>query len=67
MRGVERHQFGAAAGLRPHFDQIAGAEIVDRDDGAESFAGAVDGRKADQIGMIELVRSSVGGSRSRGT
>ena len=53
---IERHQLGIAAGARPHFEQIAGAEIVDRDHGAELFAGAIDGGKPDQIGVIKFVR-----------
>src|SRR5271169_387314 len=56
VRGVERHQFGIAAGLGAYLDQIAGAEIMDGDDGTEIAAALVDHREADQIGVIELVR-----------
>ena len=48
-------QFGLAAAVGAHLDQIAGAEIVDGEHGAELFAGAIDNRKPDQIGVIELV------------
>src|ERR1700733_1977182 len=53
---VERQQFRFVAGFRVHFDQIAGAEIVDGDDGAEFLPGAVDDGQPDEIGMIEFVR-----------
>ena len=52
---IERHQFRIAAGVGPHLDQIAGAEIVDRDHRAERFAGAVDDSKANQVGVVKLV------------
>ena len=42
-RFVERQQFASCSpSVAPHLDQIAGAEIMDRDDGAELLAGAVD-------------------------
>src|SRR5580693_295953 len=52
---IERDQFGLAAGRKPHLDQIASAEIMHGENGAERFAGLVDDRKPDQIGVIELV------------
>ena len=52
---IERHQFGFAAGAWTHLYQIAGAEIMDGHDGAERGAGAIDDRKADQVGVVELV------------
>src|SRR5579863_5144970 len=53
---VERYQFSFAAGVGPHLDEIAGAEIVHGDDAAERPAGAIDDAKPDQVGVIELVR-----------
>src|SRR6202167_4070735 len=52
---VERQQFRFAAGVRPHLDQIAGAEIVHGNDGANTLAGAVDDGEPDEIGVIEFV------------
>src|SRR3984957_2456156 len=52
---VERHQFGLVAGVKPQLDQIAGAEIMDRDHGAELPPRAVDDSEPDEIGVIELV------------
>src|SRR5580704_13234266 len=52
---IERQQFGFAAGVRPHLDQIAGAEIVDGNDGAKALAGAVDDGEPDEVGVIKLV------------
>ena len=67
-RGVgERQHHGRAALRRLDLDQVAGAEIMDRDHGAERTAVRVDRRKADQVGVIELVAASGSGSRSRGT
>src|ERR1700733_8107627 len=52
---IERQQFRFATGVRPHLDQIAGAEIVDGNDGAKTLAGAVDDGEPDEIGVIEFV------------
>src|SRR5271163_747847 len=45
---VERHQLRLVAVVGPHLDQIAGAEIMHRDDGTELLAGAVDHGKPDE-------------------
>src|ERR1700683_626973 len=39
---------------RRDLDDIAGAEIVDRGDGAERVTGGIDGGEADQVGMVIL-------------
>ena len=51
----ERQQQRLAARGRD-LQEIAGAEIVDRDDGAERIAVAVLRREADQVGVIVFVR-----------
>ena len=45
---------------RRNLDDIAGAEIVDRNDPAERVSGAIDGGEPNQVGMIIFVR---GGGR----
>src|SRR5579859_4070416 len=56
VRIVERQQFGLVAGVEPHYQKIAGAEIVDRHDAAELLAVAIDDRKPDQVGVIKFFR-----------
>ena len=51
---------------RRDFDDVAGAEIMDRDDAAERLVGGVDRGEPDQVGVIIFI-SSVAGSLSRGT
>src|SRR5207248_1211733 len=55
-RRIEWQQLSVAAVRRAHFDDVAGAEIMQRDHRAKLFAGAVDGAQSDQIGMIIFVR-----------
>ena len=54
-RRVERQHLRRPARGVAHFDEIAGAEIVDGDHGAKRVAGGVDHGKADQIGVVKLV------------
>ena len=50
-RVAERDQRALAVGQQ-HFDQVAGAEILDPRDRAERFARRVDARQADEVGVI---------------
>src|ERR1700726_1050879 len=50
----ERQQQRCAAGRRD-FDDIAGAEIMDRDDAAERFVGRVDRSEPDQVGVVIFI------------
>src|SRR6185312_6895621 len=50
----ERQQHGRAGGRRD-LDDVAGAEIVDRDDLAERLAARGDGGQSDQVGVVIFV------------
>jgi len=52
---VERKQLRRRGAVRPHLDQIAGAEIVDGDNPTETFPSRIDHIEPDEIGMIKLV------------
>src|SRR5262249_32446677 len=53
--GGERHHDGRSAGPWPQFQDITGAESVDRRDRADLGAVGGDGAKSDEIGVVELV------------
>src|SRR5262249_20318389 len=53
--GGERHHDGRSARPWPQFQDIAGAEIVDRRDRADLGAVGGDGAKSDEIGVVGLV------------
>src|SRR5579863_7653620 len=53
--GIERKELCRRVFRRLHLDQVACAEIMHGDHGAELPAGAIDNGKTDQIGMIILV------------
>src|SRR6516165_1003491 len=53
--GGEWYHDGRSAGLRPQFQDVAGAESVNRRHCPDLGAVGGDGAKSDQIGMVELV------------
>src|SRR4051812_517578 len=52
----ERQHESRAAKRRLHLDEIAGAEIVDRDNGTERRAARVRNRQPHEVGMIKFIR-----------
>jgi hypothetical protein len=54
-RRIERQQFGPRTARRPQLDQVAGAEIMDRNHRAAFSAGAIDGTQSDQIGVVKFI------------
>src|SRR5262249_38370339 len=54
--GRERVHQGFAAGRRRDLQNVARAEIVNREDGADGPASRILGAKPDQVGMVELIR-----------
>ena len=55
VAAVNAQHHGGAAGGRLQLDEIAGAEIMHRDDLAELVAVRRERHEADQVGVIELV------------
>jgi len=52
---VNGRHHGVTRFRAPHLDEVASAEIMQRDDAAERGAILVHHRKPDQVGVIELV------------
>ena len=61
----EGNEHGRAAARGLHLDQIAGAEILDGDDGADGLALPIDRGEPDQLGVVPLLLFALGQAIAR--